>query len=229
MASSRPLCLQVHFDMLRRNSGRNSDFLELLSAVPGHPQQQGAAQQSFPRSVNPNTPASALPFVPSLPPAGTLFSNPLHEQVVTSVAASRDFTLVATAEGEVWTFGCGKDHQLGTGNYVQTDPRPVSGRVARIVAENGGAVDVAAGEAFCLALARNGSVVMWGRHALEGLVCNSTRGLPGMVRIAAGRKHAVLSDGESIWHCTLGPSPQHPGFDKPTRLTWQVRVGGSQL
>jgi Regulator of chromosome condensation (RCC1) repeat len=229
--------LQVHFDMLLRNSSRaggTQDFIELLSAGPEQAQHHGLPDAAFAPSVNPDSAAPGtllqrLVGDAGKPPAYLNGARPLHEQHVVSVAAGREFTLVATRAGEVWTFGCGKDHQLATGNFVQTDARPVAGRVARMLAENGGAVDVAAGETFCLALARNGSVIMWGKLTPEGIVCNAARGLPGMVAIAAGRRHAVFSDGESIWHVTTGSGAASPGFDKPTRLTWQARRSWSSL
>jgi hypothetical protein len=148
-------------------------------------------------------------------------SSPLHEQYVVKVAAGIECSLALTGCGEVWTFGLGNHLELATGNYMQTDPRPITGQVAGLIAENGGAVDIAVGDDFCLALARNGSVVMWGQLAITGHICNAADGLPGMIKIAAGRHHALLSDGEYVWQYKVDCNAK-PGFDSLTRLIPQV-------
>jgi hypothetical protein len=186
------------------------DVMELLGQ-----QKQGMPEAVLLPSVEPDA---------SEPVAYLKASKPLYKQHVLRVAAGRGISLAVTGDGELWSFGSGMNLQLGTSNILQTDPRPVTGRLARMIAENGGAVDIAVGGAFCLALARNGSVIMWGTMAPEGLVCNAAKGLPGMVKIAAGKRHAVFTDGESIWHCSVGESPAQPGFDRPVRLKCQVRL-----
>jgi hypothetical protein len=203
--------LQVLFhDLMFGNIQSTDTFIQLLDYVWKQAQQQrspplptSAAQQPIPEPD---------PSPQSSPLHG---STPLHEQYVVKVAAGTDCSLALTGCGEIWTFGLGRNNELATGNYIQMDPQPIAGHIAALVMENGGAIDIAAGERFCLALARNGTVVMWGHSARSGLICNAARGLPGMVKIAAGRQHALLSDGESIWQCK-------PGFDSPTLLKPQV-------
>lgn len=219
----------MHFDsVLRSGAQTTKSFVELLEAVPRHAQHHGLPAAAFPPSSSPDeaAPPRHLPESPasaSHPPPYLHGSRPLHEQYVVKVAAGSEFSMAVTGCGEVWTFGRAASYQLGTGNFVQTDPRPVSGRIAATIADNGGAVDIAVGDGFCLALARNGTVVMWGRLAPEGQVCNAARGLPGMVKVAAGRQHAIFSDGESIWQCKVGSPVQKLGFDRPTRLKVQAR------
>jgi hypothetical protein len=72
------------------------------------------------------------------------------------------------------------------------------------VAENGGAVRVAAGHTFCMCLTASGKVVMWGKvpgvprhHPQPPAV--EVEGLPPIVHMAAGHAHALLSDGERVW------------------------------
>ncbi len=44
-----------------------------------------------------------------------------------------------------------------------TAAQKVSGALAQCIADNGGAIDVAAGSAFCVALTASGRVVVWGK------------------------------------------------------------------
>ena len=71
--------------------------------------------------------------------------------------------------------------------------------------ENGGAVALAAGGTFCLALTARGKVIVWGkiggpagqrgtRPAVAEIM-----GLPRITSIAAGQSHALMTDGERVW------------------------------
>ena len=71
--------------------------------------------------------------------------------------------------------------------------------------ENGGAIALAAGGTFCLALTARGKVIVWGkiggpagqrgtRPAVAEIM-----GLPRITSIAAGQSHALMTDGERVW------------------------------
>ena len=208
--------MQAQFEIFLHNSGRTGqgsldEFFRFLDAPHNAPSLGGALQLPFKLGNEP----SGTEEQPQLPP--------LCERFVAHAAAGANFSVAVTGTGEVWTFGCGAERQLATGNWIQTDARPVTGRVAAMLSENGGAVDVAAGESFCLALARNGCVILWGRMAPDGHVCNS-RGirLPGMIKIAAGKQHALMSDGESVWQLKLRGARASPDLPGPVRLQFNV-------
>jgi len=124
---------------------------------------------------------------------------------VSALAAGSAFGL-ALREGRVLAWGSNKYGQLGDGTTANSDA-PVS--VAGLPEE---AIAVAAGEAFGLALMRNGTVWSWGRDnygqlgdGSEGETYNSTAptqvaGLEGVKAIAAGGAHAfaLLSNGTVV-------------------------------
>ena len=71
--------------------------------------------------------------------------------------------------------------------------------------ESGGAIALAAGGTFCLALTAMGKVIVWGkiggpagqrgaRPAVAEII-----GLPPITSIAAGQSHALMTDGERVW------------------------------
>jgi hypothetical protein len=87
------------------------------------------------------------------------------------LSAGRFMSAAVTAAGEVWTFGGGvggEQRSSGThggthGGGLSSAPRRVEGLLAQVLADNGGAVKVAAGGAFCVALTASGRVVLWGQ------------------------------------------------------------------
>ena len=175
----------------------------------------------------------------------------LHELGVTKVAAGASCSAALTTTGEVWMFGYSYDRLFANGNAVQTEGRPIDGRPARLIAENGGAIDIVIGLHYCAALARNGAVVLWGKVMPDGAVVNwnvaadrSRRGrtgsiedvmvggsharfardVPAMTHIAAGKSQLVMSNGEGVWHMRV----QHDSWEKTVasmrRMKFDVRT-----
>ena len=58
----------------------------------------------------------------------------IDSELVTSVAASRYFSALATASGKVWTFGGGFNGELGHNGSWVTSARQVDGHVAQVSA-----------------------------------------------------------------------------------------------
>lgn len=71
--------------------------------------------------------------------------------------------------------------------------------------ESGGAIALAAGGTFCLALTAMGKVIVWGKIGGPAGQRGSrpavaeVMGLPPITSIAAGQSHALMSDGERVW------------------------------
>eukprot|EP00892_Ulva_mutabilis_P000121 jgi/Ulvmu1/10109/UM006_0059.1 len=157
----------------------------------------------------------------------------LHELAVVKAAAAGPCSVALTASGEVWMFGYGHEQQFANGNAVQTEGWPVDGRPARLIAEQGGAVDVVAGAAFCAALTRSGAVVLWGRGAAQGMLCSGgtarfVQALPKMTRVAAGRAHLLMSDGADVWHLRVRSDAESPAAVLSTlkRVRFEGDFGG---
>jgi alpha-tubulin suppressor-like RCC1 family protein len=142
---------------------------------------------------------------------GTLFDYTLYGAVsgltnVTQVAAGWEHALALTSDGTVWAWGANTYGQLGngsaTGNNAAT---PVPEQVPGLT----GVTQIAAGEAFSLALTSDGSVWAWGSNDQGQLGDNTTTnsdapvpvaGLTGVTQIAAGSTFglALRSDG-TVW------------------------------
>lgn len=74
------------------------------------------------------------------------------------------------------------------------------------IEENGGAVSVETGGAFCICLTGSGHAIVWGKlgHAPHSGASRTPAvaeimGLPRVQHIAAGHSHALLSDGDRVW------------------------------
>lgn len=154
----------------------------------------------------------------------------LHKVPVVKAAAAGPCSVALTAAGEVWMFGYGHEQQFANGNAIQTEGWPLDRRPARLIAEQGGAVDVVAGAAFCAALTRSGAVVLWGRGAPEGMLCSGgtgrfVRALPKMARVAAGRAHLLMSDGADVWQMRVRHDAESPTAILSTlkRVRFEVR------
>ena len=89
----------------------------------------------------------------------------------------------------MWTFGADYNGALGSDSSWSTSARQVSGQLADIIEAGGGAVQVAAGGTFCLALTATGRVVVWGKlpgsevhdpEAVETLSLDSVAGASSM-------------------------------------------------
>lgn len=121
---------------------------------------------------------------------------------VTALAAGSDFSLVVTADGRLFSFGCGEDGQLGLGDENnQLLPVHVGGALADEVV-----VTVAAGAVHSLAVTSHGALFSFGRgeggrlgHGDEDerLVPTRVQGLQDVHAIAAGAypSLAVTTDG----------------------------------
>ena len=106
--------------------------------------------------------------------------------------------------------------------------------------EHGGAVDVAVGANFCMALTRNGSVIAWGdvpadpdsKETFASIIVGKEEGLPRMSHIAAGATFGLMSDGERVWvmGSMLRPDRNKPqqaaamSWRKPHPLPFEVRL-----
>ncbi|KAG1680811.1 hypothetical protein FOA52_008144 [Chlamydomonas sp. UWO 241] len=123
--------------------------------------------------------------------AATLASG-LESRRVVETSASRYFSLAVTSCGEVWTFGACYNGALGSGASWSTSAQQVSGALASVIADNGGATRVAAGGTFCVALTATGKVVVWGKvpggaeSASAAAAAAAGRGLGGLVWASAG-------------------------------------------
>lgn len=118
---------------------------------------------------------------------------PVGVQGVTSVDAENTFNMEIGPGGTVWTFGQGKDGQLGDGSTASSrNPVQVTG-LANIVQTDGG-------DSFAIALDSSGNVWTWGlnEHGMlgDGTTTNSdvpveVTSLPGPAcAVAAGGAHA---------------------------------------
>ena len=66
----------------------------------------------------------------------------LEDQRVVACDASRYFSVAATADGSVWTFGACYNGALGSGSSWSTSAQPVAAELAQTIADGGGAVQV---------------------------------------------------------------------------------------
>jgi len=95
---------------------------------------------------------------------------------VVAASASRYYSALLTARGEVFTFGSDFNGALGSANGTswQPSPRRVGGALGAALADGGGAVAVAAGGGFAAAVTREGGVLLWGRLGTAGAADGST-------------------------------------------------------
>jgi alpha-tubulin suppressor-like RCC1 family protein len=120
---------------------------------------------------------------------------------VTAVSAGAQTSLAVLANGTVWAWGDNLSGELGNGSSEDQSDVPVQ------VSGISTATAVAAGDNFCLALLRDGTVMAWGDNSGGELGIGSSAqdsdvpvaipGLSGVKAIAAGTLHALalLSDG----------------------------------
>ncbi len=127
---------------------------------------------------------------------------------VARLAAGEEFSLALKQDGTIWAWGANLNGQLGPGGgSTNSTPHPNAVQVSGLP---GGMTNIAAGNAFCLALAGDGTIWSWGNNSSSQLghgVGSSTTPTPGqipnfgnVVSIAAGVRHSVAlkSDG-SVW------------------------------
>ncbi len=124
---------------------------------------------------------------------------------VVAIAAGGSHCLAAKADGSVWAWGNNKSGQLGDGTRPSDHTTPVA---VHGLAAGSGVVAVAAGDAFSLAMTRDGRVFAWGRNKVGEVADGTTldRSIPAEVHgltaqaIAAGGFHAlaVEKDGGGV-------------------------------
>ena len=84
----------------------------------------------------------------------------LFGQKISAIAASRNHSVLCSEDGDVLTFGCGKQGRLGHGGEkAELLPRVVQGLSQKKI------VAVAAGEAFTVVCTAEGEVLSWGQGA----------------------------------------------------------------
>ncbi len=139
---------------------------------------------------------------------------PGESGVVTQVAAGADHSLVVTSTGQLYSFGYNKYGQLGVSeNNGQTAPNPTPTLVT-LPEESGPVTQVAAGDAFSLAVTSSGQLYAFGENQFGQLGSTTNNGnskpnatptlvrLPGesgpVIAVAAGVQFglAVTSSGQ---------------------------------
>ena len=134
----------------------------------------------------------------------------LRGKAVVSVACGWRFTLVACANGEVFSWGAGSAGQLG-------HPSKLRRRVPTKIEALADVVDVSAGETHAMALDTAGALYVWGsnQHGRLGLGAIEEWGaerttptvvssLPACARISAGNRHSACvsrNGGLYTWGC----------------------------
>ncbi|EFJ52699.1 hypothetical protein VOLCADRAFT_85945 [Volvox carteri f. nagariensis] len=128
----------------------------------------------------------------------------LEREIVVGVAASKYFSAALTEAGEVWTFGACYNGSLGSHSSWSTSAQKVSGSLAAVLEDSGGARRVVSGGSFCAALTASGRVVVWGKvpgGETEGGSSNSAEaGSSSTVDSGSGSS----SSGGSSRGCSLG-------------------------
>jgi alpha-tubulin suppressor-like RCC1 family protein len=145
---------------------------------------------------------------------------------VVAIAAGGSHGIALKKDGTVVAWGNNKSGQLGDGTRPADHNVPVQ---VKGLGASSNVVDVAAGDAFGLALKRDGSVLAWGKNKVGELGDGATddqstpivvKGLgPGVIAIAAGAYHvlALKNDG-SVWAWgdnssgQLGTGAANPAF-----------------
>lgn len=149
---------------------------------------------------------------------------------------SQHLVLLA-ADGTVWTVGDNDSGQLGDGTTIN---RTLLSKVPGLT----DVVQVATGEDFTLALKSDGTVWAWGENGSGQLGDGTTvdRWLPvklplkGIVSIAAGKYHALATDGTKAWswgdnwNSQLGyTTPTEPGPQQVPGLTGVTSVAAGDF
>lgn len=119
-----------------------------------------------------------------------------------SVSASSCYSIGCTSSGEVWSWGGTNRHQ-GQEDQM-AGPRPLTGELAEEIRSLGGAVKVAAGLNFALALTAEGKVVAWSTDKGAEDKGFTLRDFPAISEISAGSDHALITDGARVWSMSRG-------------------------
>lgn len=148
---------------------------------------------------------------------------------ISAIAAGVEHSVALTNDGSVWTWGGNRYGQLGDGSTVARHA-PVQVRGEGGEGNLDGMTAIAAGVGHTVALARDGTVWVWGRQSLhewDDAQCLPTRvktksgeDLTGITAIAAGEEHTVaLREDGTVWtwginwEGTLGDGTQTRIYD----------------
>ena len=165
---------------------------------------------------------------------------------VVRATAGNGFSVALTSKGEVYSFGCNDQAQLGQGTAVTAPQVATPGRVSVPY----GIVDVSAGGYHGIALRNDGSVWTWGRNAEGQLGIDTTGGAPsyvgvrvdrhvaGVTKVATGLLHTLAIDSSgAVWnwgtnvHGELGDG-KDVNEGTPVKLSFQAPAalidGGQQ-
>ena len=154
---------------------------------------------------------------------------------VARIAGGEEFSLALKEDGTIWAWGSNFNGQLGPGGgSTNFDPHPNAVQVSGLP---GGMTNIAAGNAFCLALASDGTIWSWGNNSSRqlghgaGSFQTPTPGqIPNfgnVVSISAGLHHSVAlkSDG-SVWGWGLNSEGELGDGTTNTVPAIPVRVSG---
>lgn len=154
---------------------------------------------------------------------------------VVSFSAGKQHSLAVTDDGKVWAWGAGLVGQLGQVGMLNSALVPIE------VPAVTGAVAVAAGDDFSLALRSDGSVWAWGYGTFGTLGRGQSiltslpapvAGLRNIVAISAGDTHALALDANgAVWAWGSGMEGQLGGGELSfrTRPTPVAALGGGDL
>ncbi|KAK3272173.1 hypothetical protein CYMTET_19514, partial [Cymbomonas tetramitiformis] len=163
-------------------------------------------------------------------------SGELGSRKVDQASASTYFSIAKTADGEVWTCGAGFLGELGHAKTWSPAFCQVAGGLRESLRQRGGATSIAAGGTFAVALTAEGQALVWGQlgtsHGAETMEAETPFNVVGtpssqaLTAVAAGRLHALVSDGCRVWafgkgalgtggggeHTQIELTAKHPGL-----------------
>jgi alpha-tubulin suppressor-like RCC1 family protein len=125
---------------------------------------------------------------------------------VSVLRAGNAFSLALKTDGSVWAWGSGSQGRLGEASAIGDRQRPA---MVPAFPRGSGVIDIAAGDAFGIALRSDGSVWTWGNNEAatlgngtfnERALPARVEGLPAIRAIAAGPRHVLALDIEgNVW------------------------------
>ncbi len=178
-----------------------------------------------------------------LGPNGTGGLTPVKVPItgVAHATAGNNFSVALKSNGEVWSFGCNDQDQLGQGTSVTAAQVSTPGRVSVPY----GIIQVSAGAAHGVALRNDGSVWAWGRNTEGQLGIDTTGGAPssvgvrvdrhvaGITQIATGFYHSMAIDSNgAVWNWganTHGELGDGKGVNEGTPLKLSLASTATQI